>query len=374
MRKQIRSTQATLSRLAILGSMLVLTLTMVGCRANKDQSNVLTAPTVQVATAPPLEDPAVAQTLPTQQTLGSLVGSEKIMSDIRAAGFSVTDPNMHWGVTIVVDAEQTTGGFSADASEGIITLHWGKVPDASSYEIFRSTQPVVPLLMETMLTMDAGGNLPDVEYNHWLDNQVAAQTRYYYAVLAITKTGSSALVATGSAEIPASNQSRTNLNASNLNSDGESHATSKTALPQSGSVDPEAVERQAMRQKDGVTSLDMGQHASHAPKGTYAFTWSYYRSGDFLLDAEHEPDEYDHPFEIHKLSSGQYSLVGYVDADTAKKLREDNSGFQLTVYAHRWSGATEIVSLPLERLSPYAHAVRVTIEGRQHYVMKVDWK
>ncbi len=185
---RVEDAKVRLPRLAIQVGVLGLSFTMIGCQTGKDQGNTPSPPTIEGA--------AGMQT-PAQQMPGALGGSERIMSDMKAAGFSVADPSVQWGVTVVVDAEHITGGFSADIDDGGITLHWNKIQGADSYEIFRSPEPAMPLLMQTTLTMDAGGNAVDAQVNHWLDNKVAANTLYYYAILAMMKNGSGVLAATG---------------------------------------------------------------------------------------------------------------------------------------------------------------------------------
>src|SRR5579862_724082 len=123
MRQQMKGNEAGISGLAVQLCLLSVALTMIGCQAVRDRDQTVASPGVQTGQA--------------QRALGPIVGSDKIMSDMRAAGFSVADPKVQWGVTVVVNAEQTSGGFFADAETGGIALHWAKVADASNYEIFR---------------------------------------------------------------------------------------------------------------------------------------------------------------------------------------------------------------------------------------------
>jgi hypothetical protein len=333
-------------RCVLRGFFIAVVLGGMGCRAAKDQGNSLTTQGDRISTSP-TQEPAVP-----------LAGSGKIISDVKAAGFSVADPTVHWGVTVVVDTEHATGGFSAETQERLIRLHWPKDPDANSYEIFRSNQPVIPLMMETTLTMNAGGNSSRPE-NQWSDNQVVPATRYYYFILAIRNNGDYSVVATGNAVTPASRQPQMGL-------------PQGKELP--GSVDPEEAERKVIRDQDGVTSLDMGQNAANAPNGTYAFAWNYDIAGDFLLGSENERNRYANPFEIHKLQNGKYRLVGYVDTDTLRKTRESKIGIRITIYPNRSPSATEIVSLPFERLSTHASPETIMLDGKPSHIIHTDWK
>lgn len=192
--------------------------------------------------------------VPAQQVSGPFAGSEKKMADMRAAGFSVADPSVHWGVTIVVDAEQTTGGFSAETEENLITLHWAKVPQATNFEIFRSIHPVIPLLMETTRTMETGGNSADAQTNHWPDNQVVANTRYYYAVLGITSSHGCSLVATGSAVATPQPQPQTDLQGGGPNHDSEQVTKSPTYFESAEPLDIEAAKGAAVTQETAIES------------------------------------------------------------------------------------------------------------------------
>jgi hypothetical protein len=308
--------------------LLSVVLTMIGCQVVKDRGQTVASPGVETGRA--------------QQMLGPIVGSEKIMSDMRAAGFSVGDPKVRWGVTIYVDATQPSGGFRGDAQEKVITLHWEKVPDARSYEIFRSTGPMIPLMMETTLTMDAGGNSLDTD-NHWADNQVAAGTVYYYFVLAITKNRGCSVVATGSAEASA--------------------PVSITSQP-AGS---DEAQREALRRRDGVKRVNFFEEgqASNVPNGRYGFDNALSTDGLNLLyrnDGEH----HDH-FEIHKLADGRYSLIGYVSSEVAEKLKEPTDGMRFSIYSHRWTAATEFVCIPAEHLahSEWLVGEVITLDGNR---------
>jgi hypothetical protein len=299
------------------------------------------------------------------------LGSARILSDVEAAGFSVRDPKVKWGVTIYVDAQQSSGGFSAHEREGVIVLQWNNVPDAQNYEILRSTKPVIPLLMETMLTLSTARN-------EWQDNNVVGGTRYYYAVLAAIGGGGCMVAATGSAAVPAA----ATLSASQTEYPTSHSTRTPTASPDASGApgvntykdDFEADERRAERQRDGVEGVDMGQVASHAPAGVFGFAWSFDRSGDFLLYSLDEPDRGTHPFEIHKLSTGHYTLVGYVDRQTIRGLKDARANVPITVYARRCADAGDIVSLPFERLAPFAHADPVTVGGERCYVIRTYWK
>jgi len=337
-------TQVWLLYRAIQVGGLVLILTVIGCNAVRDQGQLPMSSSSSATMAPLADRPVGAQASPSQQISGPFVGSEKIMADLKAAGFSVADPNVHWGVTIAVDAEQATGGFSAEAEEGVIILHWAKVPDASGYEVFRSTQPVIPLLMGTMLTMETGANTSGADGNRWSDNTVAANTRYYYAVLAVTKTTSCSLVATGSAATPAQNQPLTGHSGSNPNREGEHVTTPSTTSRTEGRADLEAAERQAIRQKDGVTRIAQGQHAGTVPNSTYWFGADL-DVGDGSSLAETDDGEFHDLFEIHKLADGRFALVGYVSADAVANLKQAKAGTRFTLYSRRWTGAPEIVSI-----------------------------
>jgi hypothetical protein len=91
----------------------------------------------------------------------------------------------------------------------------------------------------------------------------------------------------------------------------------------------------------------------------------------FVVASDHR-DEYGHPFEYHKLRDGKYSLVGYVDGDTAAALSDHAGKVTVAVYAHRWSGATHIVSSPVKRLSKYLYPRPATVDGKQNTIINAE--
>ena len=134
------------------------------------------------------------------------MASDKIKAAFIAAGFSVADPSVNWTATVVVEADRTTGGFNAEAqSTRAIALHWTAVPDLANYMVFRSTRAAIPFLMETLRTMDTNMDphaAASATQPQWTDNEVEANTRYYYAVVAVLKNGQSSVVATGTGDTP----------------------------------------------------------------------------------------------------------------------------------------------------------------------------
>jgi hypothetical protein len=296
---------------------------------------------------------------------GPFVNADNIKHDMKAAGFSVADPRVHWGVTIIIDAERPSGGFAYDAAEGIIKLRWTKFPDVSGYQIFRSTQPVIPLLMQNVLTMEARSNSSRADTDDWSDNSVNPNAHhYYYAVLAITKTGSYVLVATGTAVTPQGGEAQSG-----------SHATQSAASRSSGEVtNDEEAERRELRRQEHLSPLTSGMDASDAPNATYGWGWGFNSLGAFTFyAADDHRGEFTHPFEYHKMTDGRYSLVGYVDDDTATALSHRSSKLTVAVYAHRWSGATHIVSLPVDRLSRSQSPRTVTVDGKRNNAIDAEW-
>jgi hypothetical protein len=258
----------------------------------------------------------------------------------------------------VADAEQPTGGFEYEATEGIIKLRWTKVPDEVGCQIFRSTQPVIPLMMQTILRMDARAGSSSTDTDQYSDNSIDPNAhQYYYAVLATTKTGGSVLAATGVAVMSRQGEAQTGSNAASRSSNG--------------AIGDEEAEKRDLRRRDHVSPLASGTDAARAPKGTYGRAWDIDSVvEEFLLYPPDDPRTDENiAFEVHKLADGKYSLVGYVDDGTAAALSQPAGKLAVAVYAHRWSGATHIVSLPVDRM-PGVHASRiVTVDGKRNYVI-----
>lgn len=98
-----------------------------------------------------------------------------------------------------VSASHNTGGFSAQApSPSEIDLAWNLVPGAQYYSIYRSAKPNVLVAMQGLL-------VPGCDVNHWADNDVVPDTRYYYVIAAILGGKTAVVVATGSGATLAEN-------------------------------------------------------------------------------------------------------------------------------------------------------------------------
>jgi hypothetical protein len=341
--------------------LLVILAALFGCHTSGDQDKPRESSSAPVVITPHGDAQRSARS---QGLAGPLLDPDKLKSDMKAAGFSLADPNVHWGVTIVVDAAQPTGGFAYEASEGIIKLRWDKVPEEAGCQIFRSTEAVIPLMMQNILTMDARAGSASADTDVWSDNSIDPHAHnYYYAVLATTKTGRSVLAATGVAVTSRQGEAQAGSNADN----SASRSSNET-------IGDEEAERRELRRQQHLSPHATGQDAANAPNGTYGSGWGFNSEGYFTFyAADDHGDEYAHPFEYHKLSDGRYSLVGYVDDDTAAALSHHAGKVIVAVYAHRWSKATRIVSLPVERLSHYLYPRPVTVDGKRNTVIGAEW-
>ncbi len=140
----------------------------------------------------------------------------------------------------------------------------------------------------------------------------------------------------------------------------------QTSVPPAGTVQAEtgAVSLNDIRKSHDVKQIDPSQNElrmSQLPSGVFGFVY---------------PSGFDHPtslevyrdfrfpyFEVHKLRTGQVTLIGFVGPDTAHYLvREDRPAqIQLTLYNVAWSDATALVSLPFERIQGESHARYIKI-------------
>lgn len=124
-----------------------------------------------------------------------------------------------------VDASKTTGGFSAQAyNTAEIVVRWGPIKGATQLALCRSTIPKFKACYRNIVTDHAQDNNDpqDKSPNHWLDNSVRRNTRYYY-ILAAVIGNNCYIAATGSCATPAhdefdqlpngTQQSNTKLNA-----------------------------------------------------------------------------------------------------------------------------------------------------------------
>ncbi len=115
-----------------------------------------------------------------------------------------------------------------------------------------------------------------------------------------------------------------------------------------GGVVIEEPERLALREEHGVrplTEAEEGTGIDQLPEGVYGFTcavgqWDapLFRRKIFLS------------YEMHKLRDGSPVLIGYVSPEDAERMKHRESAVTIHLFPDRQEGATELVSIPLERV------------------------
>jgi hypothetical protein len=127
-----------------------------------------------------------------------------------SADHATTQPSVAKDGT--VDASQITGGFSAEAyNTAEIVIRWGAIKGAmqlTQLALFRSTSPKFKACYRNIVTdhaQDGNGDPQDKSPNHWPDNSVQRNTRYYYILAAIIGNNCY-IAATGSCATPAHDQ------------------------------------------------------------------------------------------------------------------------------------------------------------------------
>ena len=115
-----------------------------------------------------------------------------------------------------------------------------------------------------------------------------------------------------------------------------------------GGVVIEEPERLALREEHGVRPLteeEEGTGIDQLPEGVYGFTcavgqWDapLFRKKIFLS------------YEMHKRRDGSPVLVGYVSPEDAERMKPREGVVTIHLFPDRQEGATELVSIPLERV------------------------
>jgi hypothetical protein len=114
-----------------------------------------------------------------------------------------------------------------------------------------------------------------------------------------------------------------------------------------------------LRKSNNVTlmkEVESGRMLSEIPAGSFGFADDIEIRRSLrdsriekLALAPHAPDD---RFELHKLLDGQIQLVGYVGPETLEHVRSGLSqGEAITFFSDPWTGAANIVAVPLARLS-----------------------
>jgi len=166
----------------------------------------------------------------------------------------------------------------------------------------------------------------------------------------------------------------------------QSNATTNpsiSAKDASWSLD-ESTERDRLRYADGVTKLDAldnGKLLVQLPANRYGFVdpQSVLNDDPKRVPIDAAPTGFDQAadFEIHKTSTGELLLVGFVSTDSAGALKGPATalGTQITIYNHGWSAAPQIVSIPVEHLKAPGYDRRVTVDkNRTDVALDVEWK
>jgi hypothetical protein len=146
-------------------------------------------------------------------------------------------------------------------------------------------------------------------------------------------------------------------------------ASSKSIVSLSGPGGDQAL-RSRIRLSHQVKKLEVTDNEltfAVAPRGVYGFGygWDIRDITNLTLDRDETNSYY---FEYHKLNDGAGELIGFVALDSASRLsREDRpSGFQLTVYNSRWSGAPILVSIPIDLITPDCKDRSIELDDGTH--------
>ncbi len=123
----------------------------------------------------------------------------------------------------------------------------------------------------------------------------------------------------------------------------------------------EEPERIALREKHQVRPLteeEEGTGIDQLPEGVYGFTcavgqWDapLFRRRIFLS------------YEMHKLPDGSPVLVGYVSPQEAERLNRAEEGVTIRLFPDRQGEATELISIPLERVRRHRQHSERTGQG-----------
>jgi hypothetical protein len=101
-----------------------------------------------------------------------------------------------------------------------------------------------------------------------------------------------------------------------------------------------------------LTKAEEGSDIYHLPNGVFGFT---YAPG--LREVPVYSKQHYHGFEIHRLSSGEVHIIGFVTPEEKAQFASAMQPVQAVVFPERWKTATELVSLPDTRLQPARKAV-----------------
>ena len=110
------------------------------------------------------------------------------------------------------------------------------------------------------------------------------------------------------------------------------------------------VQRQldVVRSRNGVsavTSADEGAPLGQLPDRVFGFTYSPINESTPLYATRTLQS-----FEVHKVSSGQVRLLGFVKAAEAEKLAAGTEEFDVNLYPETNGESTTLVEVPLDRI------------------------
>jgi hypothetical protein len=101
-----------------------------------------------------------------------------------------------------------------------------------------------------------------------------------------------------------------------------------------------------------LTKPEEGTDIYHLPNGVFGYT---YAPG--LKEVPVYSKQHYHGFEIHKLSTGEVHVVGFVTPAEKTQFESAKTAVQAVVFPDRWKESTELISLPDSRLQPAKKAV-----------------
>lgn len=113
--------------------------------------------------------------------------------------------------------------------------------------------------------------------------------------------------------------------------------------------------RQGMRQQHNVRRMEIIENElkfSVSPRGIFGFAQESFLEDTSNLKLHRDFTYRGLYFEIHKMSDGKGHLVGFASPDIAVKLQREDcpSNFPITIYSCKWSGASNIISIPLSKI------------------------
>jgi hypothetical protein len=130
---------------------------------------------------------------------------------------------------------------------------------------------------------------------------------------------------------------------------------------------PATVDQEALRSTHGVrlvTPAEEGTGVNAVPAGVYGFTYS-----PALPNAPLWAQRRYRTYETHKLSNGEILVIGFADADTARRIESDGE-HTIRIQAEPEGDANVLVKIPYSRIhqhrqhaAPNQHGFTVTIAG-----------